>query len=420
MKKPLSIILKSVDLTLALTAMTTALFWSPRSTATSSKSATALVSPLGPVQDEKGTVVAQLKDYDPTIEGYGFRNYGHDHDNESDLDAADLIKMFGAENVCESGSTAKDCVLSEPAEEWLAQEFKMLANGHCDGLAMTSLRFWLGLPFEGKSAPGDWQSGAHKVSELQHTDAISNYVAYVHVLQSLSEVYEFRGQQFKKKPSETLHLLMDSMKDDSKDRYELGIYLRQDGRLTRGHAITPYEVEDMGGGLYHIHVYDSNYPGLSKYVELNAKEETWRYHTAADPSKTANDYFGDASSQSLTLQNLAARELDQYGCPFCPDSSDRASLHHASRSAVVRKTKKDQVGFALDGEGEYMITDPTGKRIGYDFSRNQFVNEIPAADVVPYIGGLGKDVPAEYHLPHIASSKPYTINVEGKSINHEV
>src|SRR4029079_7693369 len=71
---------------------------------------------------DKGTIVARLKDYDPKVEGYGFRNYGGKHDNENDLDAGDLIKLFGAENVCESGSTEQDCVLYEPAEEWLEQQ----------------------------------------------------------------------------------------------------------------------------------------------------------------------------------------------------------------------------------------------------------------------------------------------------------
>jgi hypothetical protein len=410
-------IIKALLWATVLTTITISLTLAPRSTAKSDPHGGRANSPTAQVQDEKGTIVAQLKEYDPTVAGYGFRNYGRDHTNESDLGAGDLIKIFGAENVCESGTTLSDCVLYEPAVEWLDQQFKMLANGHCDGLAMTSLRFWLGLPFEGKSTPGDWQSGAHKVSDLQHTDAISNYVAYIHVLQSLAEIYEFRRDHFKNKPSEILHMLMDSMKDDSTDHLELAIYLLQEGRLTRGHAITPYAVEDMGDGLYHILVYDSNYPGVSKYVDLNAKEETWRYHTAADPSQTANDYVGDASTNSLTVQNLAARELDVYGCPFCPDDSERTSLHHVS---ATKNLKKDQVGFALTGEGEYLITGPNGKRIGYDFAKSRFVNEIPDADVIPDLGGLGKNVPAEYRLPHISSSKPYTINVAGKSIDHEV
>lgn len=371
--------------------------------------------PSATVQD-KGTIVARLRDYDPKIEGYGFRNYGPPYISENELDAGDLIKMFGAENVCESGSTADDCVLYEPAEEWLEQQFKMLSNGHCDGLAMTSLRFWLDLPFDGKKTPANWQSGAEKVSDLRQSEGLANYVAYIHVMQSLAETYEFRGEHFKRKPSEILHMLIDAMKDDAQDRLELGIYLRVDGRLTRGHAIAPYAIEDMGDGEYHIHVYDSNYPGVSKYVELDAKEETWRYHTAANPNQTANDYVGDANSHSLTVQSLTARELDIYGCPFCPDSSDEAKLNHARG----KKTKEDQVGFTMDGEGEYMITDPNGKRIGYDFAKNGFVNEIPEADVVPYSGGMDKNVPAQYFLPRLQATKPYTITVGGKFTNKEV
>jgi len=368
-------------------------------------------------QDDKGTIVARLKDYDPRREGFGFRNYGRDHDNESDLDAGDLIKLFGPDGVCQSGSTAEDCVLYEPAEEWLQQQFKMLANGHCDGLAIISLRFWLGLPFEGRTTPANWQSGAEHVSSLTHTQDISNYVAYIHVMQALSEIYTLRREAIKNKPSGILHMLIDSMKDDAEDRLELLIYLKVDGRLTRGHAITPYAIEDMGDGDYRIHVYDSNFPNQGKFVEMNAKEETWRYHTASDPSQTANDYYGDADSHSITVQNLNAREYESYGCPFCSDGNEQAKLNHARG----KKPKEDKVVFTMDGEGEYIITDPTGKRIGYDFARNNFVNEIPDADVIPSMGGLDKKVPAQYHLPRLQSAtKPYTITVSGKGINKEV
>ena len=404
-------VIKLLFLILVLATVGIALFQTRRSTATPAPEHIW----TGGVCQDKGKVIARLKDYDPKLDGYGFRNYGRNHDNENDLDAGDLIKIFGAENVCESGNTADNCVLYEPAEEWLEQRIKKLAGGHCDGLAMTSLRFWLELPWEGKTTPASWQSGAQNVSNLQQSDAILNYVAYVHALQGLAEIYEFREEQFKLKPSEILKKVIDGMKDDAEDRFELAIYQRVDGKLTRGHAIVPYAVEDMGEGLYHIHVYDSNFEKTSRYVTLDADEETWRYHTASDPSKTASDYVGNASTQSLSLQNLNARELETYGCPFCPES-ERAKAHHASG----KKTREDQVGFTMSGEGEYMITDPNGKRIGYDFTRSRFVNEIPEADVVPYMGGLDLNVPAEYQLPRLQSTKPYTITVGGKGINKEV
>ena len=162
----------------------------------------------------------------------------------------------------------------------------------------------------------------------------------------------------------------------------LTIGMREEGRYTRGHAIAAYEVEDMGEGIYHLHVYDSNYPGQDKFVVFDTKEETWRYHTAADPTQTANDYPGDATSKTLGLKSQAARELDVYGCPFCPESSERASLHHPSRASGAKNTKKDQVAFTLDGEGELLIADAAGKRIGYDFAKNRFVNDLLASNSI--------------------------------------
>src|SRR6185436_10446519 len=105
----------------------------------------------------------------------------------------------------------------------------------------------------------------------------------------------------------------------------------------------------------------------------------------ATPGEEGDDYNGDANSHSLTVQNLSARELEIYGCPFCPESNDRAQLNHAAK-----KTRKDQVTFTMDGEGQYTVTDPNGKRIGHDFAKNHFVNEIPQADVVASTGGLSK------------------------------
>ena len=397
---------------LALTACGICLVPASRSTANSDRNSK---TPVASSRQDKGTIVATL-DFKPASNGYGFRNYGRDHDNENDLNPGNLIALFGAENVCQSGTTASDCVLTEPAEEWLEQCVKLLEGGHCEGFAVTSLRFWEGLSFAGKASPADFQSGAEKVSQLEHTNLISNYIAHYHVMQKLSEISDFRAEVWKKKPSEVLRMLIDSMKDNATDHYVMSIGMREDGRYTRGHAITPYAVEDMGEGEYRIHVYDSNYPGVTKFVELDAGEETWRYHTASDPTKTANDYVGNATSQTLGLKSQAARELDVYGCPFCSDDGESASLHHAP----ARKTKKDQVSFILTGEGETLVTDPNGKRIGYDFARNRLINESPDADIVPIEGGMGKNIPPQYRLPQLKSTKPYTITVGGKSSSAEV
>ena len=70
-----SIISRSLIGAAALWMLAACLFWAPGSTAINKPPAPA-------TQDEKGTIVAQLKEYDPTAYGYGFRNYGRDHDDE--------------------------------------------------------------------------------------------------------------------------------------------------------------------------------------------------------------------------------------------------------------------------------------------------------------------------------------------------
>src|ERR1700682_780169 len=103
MKSPLTGF-KSVIFLFALTVITIGLIFAPRSTAKSDPHGGRTNSPRARVQDEKGTIVAQLKEYDPTLHGYGFRNYGPNNELEKAiLRPGDLIKIFGAENVCQSG-----------------------------------------------------------------------------------------------------------------------------------------------------------------------------------------------------------------------------------------------------------------------------------------------------------------------------
>ena len=69
--------LKLLVLVLAFTAIGFSLFKTSRSTATAPrKSESAAAS-----RQDKGTMIAEL-DFRPAGNGYGFRNYGRDHDNE--------------------------------------------------------------------------------------------------------------------------------------------------------------------------------------------------------------------------------------------------------------------------------------------------------------------------------------------------
>jgi len=361
-----------------------------------------------------GKIIAHIE-FDPKVDGFGFQNYGGAHEGEPELTADDLIRLFGADEVCMKGSHGEDCVLFEPAEVWLESEAKGMEGGHCEGMAVTSLRFWMEEPFKDKVAPETWQHGAKSVVNLKKDPELENYIAYYFVTQSLEEVSRPTSETKKKRPSEILKMLVDSMQD-GKPHFTLGIYQFETGRLTHGHAISPFAVEDMGDGIFRVHVYDNNYPRETKYVTFDVHEETWRYHTASDPNAAATDYVGNATTHSLDLTRLADREHEQFNCPFCEDSGGDG----ASSKGSVAAAKHDRVGISLDGEGEILISNPEGKRIGFDSARGQFVNEVPEAEIVPAMGGLGKDMPPLYRFPYRKSAKPFTITVSGKTLKHEV
>jgi hypothetical protein len=393
----------------------------------------AMVFAANPGHAQEGDIVASIE-FNPKLNGFGFRNFGENSEYEEDLSADDMIRMFGAENVCIEGSTARDCVLYETAERWMEESIEKMNNGHCDGFSVSSLRMFVGRPFKGRKSPADFQRGATKLFDLVKNQITSNYVSYYQTLTFLKETYEFREPTFGKKPSEIMAMIGEAM-ESKKEYYTLEVWMRENGKLTRGHSIVPIAIEDVGDEIYRIHVYDNNYPGQTKYVTINANNETWRYHTANNPAQTAHDYVGNASTHTLALKRLSDRSRKRFECPFCDEDEEQADddeqtlnryspesymLVNASFTGPAAQAEVETINVSLSGEADLLITDPNGKRIGYDATKKATVNEIPGAFANSTMGGLDKYVTPEYRLPlNAANTRPYTILVSGRSLDAE-
>ncbi len=391
-------------------------------------------APFNLPDEEEGEIVASIG-FDPKVNGFGFRNFGENPDYEEDLTADDLIRMFGAENVCIEGSTARDCVLYETAERWAEEAVEKMNGGHCDGFSVASLRMFVGRPFKGRKKPADFQRGAVNLFDLQKNQVTSNYVSFYQTLTFLKETYTFRAPTFQKKPSEILEMLAEQM-EAKKDYYTLEVWMKEAGKYTRGHAVVPMAIEDMGADVYRIHVYDNNYPGQTKYVVVNAKTETWRYHTANNPAETARDYVGGAATKTLGLKRLSDRARSRYECPFCDEDEaeetddDEAfydnglpknfmlNASFAARNAASKfrgqTSEQETINVSASGDIDLLIADPSGKRIGYDAAKKLSLNEIPGA-IENLIAGDGEEDNApEYILPvNSSGKKPYKITLGG-------
>lgn len=350
--------------------------------------------------------IASLKNFAPKPSGFKFENYINDAESANDLKAEDLIRLFGQENVCRTAEGA--CVLTAAAEEWAQRQIKGMNGGHCEGMAVMSLQLFNGnIDFKGKKLPKDFQANAQSSFDLEKS-AVRNGIAYYFVTQYLNPVSSTATSINKSsKPSEILQKLIDAMNSGVADnQYTLGIY--KPG-MKDGHAITPFAVEDKGNDVFWVYVYDNNYPNESRVVKINKAQETWVYEGAAtNPNEPASDYKGDANTKTLDLTPMSLRNI-KFECPFC-------NTNEGTRAATNPKTLE----FAFSGEGQILIINSDGKKLGFDFDSNQEVNEILGSSVMPVKNGLGKDIPPTYELPVPADNQSFfTVAVSGKSLNRD-
>jgi hypothetical protein len=136
-----------------------------------------------------------------------------------------------------------------------------------------------------------------------------------------------------------------------------------------GHAITPYAVEDMGGGIFNVLVYDNNHPGKERRIIVDRNANTWEYNLSTRPDKPESVWSGDAETQTFLLKTNSYRVPTQY-CPFCENASGVAGKNGLEQAAV----KYNQIWVSGDGV-HVLLTDAQGKRFG--LVNGKMVKEIP-------------------------------------------
>jgi hypothetical protein len=157
----------------------------------------------------------------------------------------------------------------------------------------------------------------------------------------------------------------------AKEDWVMGIYKRD---FTGGHAITPFAVEDKGNGIFHILIYDNNWPSETRFVEVVRNKNTWRYHAATNPNEPSELYEGDGETQTLELNPISPR-LVQQDCDFCAGGG----LGHRAPGLAAQEDDLDYNQIWLTGPTNLIITDEEGNRTGK--IDGEYINEIPGARV---------------------------------------
>ena len=349
--------------------------------------------------DTSGTYVADLG-FRPDRNGFGFANYGGDP-GTTNLLPNDVQRLFGDE-ACATIQNG-ECILTPPGEQWLQQLNESMSGGHCEGMAVLSNLF-----YSGQADPNAF--GAANVPDLQfeNNSALQREIAYWFTTQATQPA---RTGIVEQTPSGVVNTLLTSLAagPDGGDQYAVGIYQRD---RSGGHAITPYAVEDRGAGIYWIMVYDNNYPGQARAIEVDTGADTWSYVGSTNPEEAEGRYEGDASTFTLELAPIAPR-LGRQACPFCDEP---ATAQAGTVKAIGKRPAYNQIW--LTGDADLLITDAAGRSIG--FKGGVFVNEIEGSLANANKFGVNVwDSNAEpvYSIP---TNIDFTISIDGTRLTKPV
>ena len=373
------------------------------------------------------SVAVSLSNFEPKTNGFGFKNFGNNNHNwQDDLGADDLIRLVGVNATCISGTNAANCVIKASARKWLEEYLKAIDKGRCTGMAVACLRFNSNLGFKSKTS-AQLLAVSKSPFNLRLDPFIENYVSYYWLTQVFDEVKKPKDETAKKGPLEIAKLLSAAI-ESKKENYTMSLKKYDGGRIFDGHEFTPFAVEDLGT-QYKISVYDNNFPSETRYLFINKTgAQTWTYSTSKD-QKAKPDYVGDINTQTLSLTANSWRDGKCFDPPFGSDGTravgcgnEAVSMINAAFTTRNANPQTDEDGedaeFFLTGEGEMLVTDGNGKRIGYDSKSNKYYNEFTDGNSDFLLGGLGFDLP-HFTLPYQELDKPYTIVFSGKNLSGE-
>ncbi|QIS09243.1 hypothetical protein [Nocardia arthritidis] len=328
----------------------------------------------------------------PAANGFRFQNYGND-DNPTNLTPDTMHALFG-DSVC--ASTVGGCELIPQAQAYLEEANKAMAGGHCYGMSVTSL-----LLAAHKLDPAKYGAAGADKLDLAGNVELQSMIARQFIGQTFPGVL---AGQINGTPKQIVDKLVQVLKPGAPETYSVGFYKRD---RTGGHEVTPYAVEDKGDGKVAILIYDNNYPGVTRHIDVDRNTDTWRYETAANPANPSEPYEGDATTATLQLDpTMPAQQQQQF--PY--------TAHDTKGSKTGGPKGGPALTIYLDGDpvqhGHLLITDDKGKRIGY--LNGKRVNEIPGARFVDIKSNNSTHrYEPEYQIP---ADTHFTITVDGTGL----
>jgi hypothetical protein len=232
----------------------------------------------------------------PLQNGFAFSNFGAATTVEQ-FDANDLVTMFGA-GACVNGNV-DPCFPTAQAAAWARMVNDARQSGHCEGLVVQA-----SARFNQKALP--------TTAQLPRDNEVIHGVYRAFATQFLPEVQDSTKQWSGRSLIDIVNELVTSLQDGITD-YSMGLY--SDGG---GHAVLPFAVQFTQDNLAIISVYDSNWPGMARYVVVDFVKNEWFFSfSGRNPQEDECVWSGGEGDIDLTPLESRTSAV----CPFCGDKT---------------------------------------------------------------------------------------------------
>jgi hypothetical protein len=351
------------------------------------------------IQDDSSPNTSDLDTgFRPEVDGFSFENYG-DESGAVDLTNVEMQRLFG-NSVCAGDD---ECTLIPNARRWMEENNKAMAGGHCEGMAVLSLLFYLGLEDPEKFGGAN----THDL-KLEGNELLQREIAYWWATQATSPAQDDSVEG----PNDSLKALekMFQADENASDTWTVGVSTENG---SGDHAVTPFAVQAKGDSIYEISVYDNNYPDETKVINVDSSDNTFTYETSTNPDEESNQYTG----HGLTLSGTNGR-LVQQKCDFCQEDNGTDDSS-SEKTAKPAKSRYAQVWH--DGSAGMLIKDDQGRRLG-KLGNGTFINEIPGDKVHGFridkagtLQKVAKGNRSEY-LYLLPSGIDYSVSLDGAQL----
>ena len=283
------------------------------------------------------TAVAADSGVKPDENGFSFANFGSGATTEI-FNSADLVTMFGG-GACVDGIT-DPCTPTAQASAWAQMVNASRASGHCEGLAVQAAS-----RFDAKATPA--------TESLANKGDVTHGIIRAFATQFLPEVQDATEEWAKKSLVDIVNELSTSFANKSVS-YTMGLYTP-----TGGHAVLPYAIQFPSPDLAVVKVYDSNWPGMERYVVIDLAAKKWYFSFSGDnPQEDECAWSGEAGDIDITPMSARTSAT----CPFCGDGTKVTKSVLLIRSTSLNWSVKTQNGTFSPSTSE-AVTDVSSKSL---------------------------------------------------------